>query len=129
MEKIYRVNLIYSLLLIIAGFYGFVAHYMDTGEWPVTALIPVLFGGILLPMTGSIRKSNRIIAHIAVVLTLLMGVMVTVMLIINLNSGTPFTRKMAIFLVILAASLIALGFYVASFIAARKNRASAESVE
>lgn len=125
MEKIHRINLTYSLLLIVSGLFGFTAHYVETGVWAFTALIPVLFGGILLPMTGGIRKNNRIIAHVVVVLTLVMGVMATVMLINNLNAGNAFNRKMAIFVVILAASLIALGFYIASFVAARKDRASA----
>lgn len=121
MEKLYRVNLIYSVLVIAAGIFGLLARYFEQGDWKFTALIPAIFGVVLLSMTGGMRKHNRIVAHLVVVLTLLLAVMVTVMMSLNLGDGGGIDRKIAIFIVILAASIVALGYYVASFVAARRK--------
>jgi hypothetical protein len=94
MEKIYRVNIIYSVLLISAGIFGLLARYSEQGDWQYTSLIPTAFGLILLPMTNGIKKHNRTLSHLVLLLTLLMAVIVSVMLIINLNSGIGINRKM-----------------------------------
>ncbi len=121
MEKIYRVNIIYSILLVAVGVFGLSARYLDQGDWQFTSLIPSAFGATMLAMTNGMKNHNRIVSHIVVLLTLILAVMVTVMLVINLNAGTGISRKIIIFLITLAGSLVALGYYVASFVRARKN--------
>ena len=58
-------NLINSISLILLGVWG----YIDGSS--ITALIPTAFGAILLACAGGVKNQNKIIAHIAVLLTLL----------------------------------------------------------
>lgn len=122
MDKLYRVNLIYSIVIIAAGIFGILTRYYEQGDWKFTALIPAAFGLILISMTGGIRKHKRSISHLVVVLTFILAIMVTVMMTLNLGRGGGTDRKFWIFLLILVASLIALGYYIASFIVARRSR-------
>ena len=58
-------NLINAVVLIGIGLWG----YFETNS--PTAFIPVGFGVVLLLLNGGVKKENKVIAHIAVVLTLL----------------------------------------------------------
>jgi len=60
-------NLLNALVLVAMGAWG----YFGSDSPSPTALIPVAFGAILFVMTNSIRSHNKLVAHIAVVLTLL----------------------------------------------------------
>ena len=60
-----KANLINSISLIVFGFYG--DTLMETSP---TALIPVGFGVVLLLCYSGIKNQNKVIAHIAVLLTL-----------------------------------------------------------
>lgn len=62
-------NLLNAVVLIVMGVWG----YMDPAgdKQSFTALIPAIFGVILLACSGGVKKENKVIAHIAVVLTLL----------------------------------------------------------
>ena len=64
--KSYQANLFNSLVLILVGLWGFV----DVDYSP-TALIPVFFGVILLLCNNGVKNENKVIAHIAVLFTLL----------------------------------------------------------
>ena len=57
-------NAINAAVLILLGGWG----YLDS-ESP-TALIPVFFGVILLVLSQGVRNENKVQAHVAVVLTL-----------------------------------------------------------
>jgi len=57
-------NLLNSIVLIAIGLWG----YFETNA--PTAFIPVGFGAILLLCTPGVRKENKVIAHVAVLLTL-----------------------------------------------------------
>ena len=61
--KTSQANLLNSVVLILLGLWG----YFDTGS--PTALIPVLFGIILLLCNNGVKNENKMIAHIAVFLT------------------------------------------------------------
>lgn len=122
MDKIYRVTLIYSILIIITGITGLMARYFEQGDWQFTSLIPAGFGIILLLMVPGMKKHNRMIAHLVVLLTFFLSIMVLVMLVKNLGEGSGLNRKVILFIIILAASAWALSMYIASFITARKNR-------
>jgi len=61
-----NINLLNSCTLILFGIWGYVAR-----DFSGTALIPVIFGVILLLCNSGIKKENKIISHIAVTFTLL----------------------------------------------------------
>ena len=63
-----KANLINSIALIVMGAWGCYATSLNSK----TALIPVVGGIILLLCQNGIKKENKIIAHIAVVLTLVL---------------------------------------------------------
>ena len=59
------INIINSISLIAMGIWG----YIDVSS--VTALIPAFFGAALILCTNGLKKENKMISHIAVLLTLL----------------------------------------------------------
>ena len=65
--KAHVISLVHAVALIGLGGYG----YLSSDTPSVTALIPVVFGVLLLAMNNGIKKENKVIAHIAVLLTLL----------------------------------------------------------
>ena len=65
--KTYQISALNAISLIILGGYG---YFQSTAPSP-TALIPVIFGVFLLLMNNGIKNENKIIAHVAVLLTLL----------------------------------------------------------
>ena len=65
--KANTVSLINSLVLVSMGLWG----YFESDSRPITALIPVIVGVILLLINNGVKKENKIAAHVAVLLTLL----------------------------------------------------------
>jgi hypothetical protein len=119
--KAHLVSLINAALLVLMGIWG----YISSGA--VTALIPVVIGVILLVLNSGIKKENKVIAHIAVSLTLL----------ILFGLLKPFITQitkvdmLGILRVglMMASTVWALVAFIKSFIAARKAKeASAEAV-
>ena len=105
-------NILNSIVLISLGLWG----YFDV-QAP-TALIPVGFGVILLLCTIGLIKENKIIAHVAVLLTLVILVaLVGMRLPKSLNSG-----GVGLFRVIamIATSVLSMVAFVLSFIKARR---------
>ena len=60
-----KANLINSISLIVLGLWG----YIDSSS--TTALIPVIIGGSLLGCTNKIKEGNKLIAHLAVLATII----------------------------------------------------------
>jgi len=56
-------NIINSFTLIVIGLWG----YFDVSA--PTALIPVGFGAALILCSNGVKKQNKVVAHIAVLLT------------------------------------------------------------
>ena len=107
-------NLLNAVTLIGMGFWGFKASGSNT------ALIPVIFGVILLVLTNSIRNHNKVVAHIAVLLTLLiLGALLGMRLPKSLNEGGPGLYRV---IAMIATSFIALIYFIKSFIDARKGK-------
>jgi hypothetical protein len=105
-------NVLNSIVLISLGLWG----YLDV-QAP-TALIPVGFGVILLLCTIGLKKENKIIAHVAVLLTLVILVaLVGMRLPKSLDSG-----GVGLFRVIamIATSVLSMVAFVLSFIKARR---------
>ena len=109
----YKANLINSISLIVFGVWG----YIDGSS--ITALIPTAFGAILLVCTGGVKNQNKIIAHIAVLLTLLiLFALLGMRLPKSLESGGIGLFRV---LFMCGTSLLAMIYFVKSFIAARKK--------
>tara|TARA_B100000768_G_C11163161_1_gene325445 strand:- start:78 stop:455 length:378 start_codon:yes stop_codon:yes gene_type:complete len=122
--KVEKMNLINSLSLIILGVWGYidVSNYalntiISFEHW--TALIPVIFGFILLLCQNGIKNKSKVIAHIAVLVTLLIFIaLVGKRLPISIEQGgVGLFRVLAMSL----TSLIALILFIRSFIENRKQ--------
>ena len=114
-------NLINGIVLIAMGLWG----YLSSATPSPTALIPVGFGAILLLLTSGVKKENKVIAHVAVVLTLLVLLMIGGMVLpksINIG-GLRLVRTIAM----LASGVLAMVMFVRSFVAAKKAREAAEA--
>ncbi|MGY8901008.1 MAG: hypothetical protein ACKVI1_00265 [Flavobacteriales bacterium] len=108
-------NILNSIVLISLGLWGYI-DYTDVQS--PTALIPVGFGVILLLCTIGLKKENKIIAHVAVLLTLVILVaLVGMRLPKSLDSG-----GVGLFRVIamIATSVLSMVAFVLSFIKARR---------
>jgi len=114
--KVHTANLINAVILIVFSVWGYVASETPSG----TAFIPLGFGIALLICYPWMRKHNRTVAHIAVVLTLL----VLIGLIKPLTGALGRDDSAALFrvIVMMAGAVMAMVFFVKSFIDARKNR-------
>jgi hypothetical protein len=116
-----KMNLINALTLVILGLWGFIdvnTPSLETGiSW--TALIPVFFGVILLLCHKGIKNGSKVIAHIAVVLTLLILIaLVGKRLPISIENGGIGLFRVAAMSVI---SLLAFVSFIRSFIENRKK--------
>ena len=112
--KPYIASFINALILISFGLWA----YFTSENPSMTALIPVIIGGILLVMVPGVKKEAKIPAHIAVTLTLI----VAIALFKPLSASIAREDVGAIIrsLVMLISSVVALIDYIKGFIAARK---------
>ncbi len=112
--KAFKLNLLNSITLIILGIWG----YLDSGA--PTAFIPVGFGLILLICHIGVKKENKIVAHIAVLFTLVILLALTGMrLPKSLESGGIGLYRV-VFMII--TSGLSFGGFLKSFIDARKKK-------
>ena len=114
-------NLINSATLIILGIWG----YLDSNS--LTAFIPVFFGVIMLLCNKGLKKENKTIAHIVVLLTAIILIALVGMrlpkyfeidgwtIIVNWDLGL----YRVIFMI--ATSTIAMRTFIKSFIKARSD--------
>lgn len=111
--KPYLANLINAIVLILLGLWG----YFGSETPSLTAFIPVVTGLILLIITPGFKKGNRVIAHIAVVLTLV----IFIALIKPLSGAIERLDNAAIIhvVIMMVSSLFALALFIKSFIDAR----------
>ena len=117
-------NLLNSLTLITIGLWG----YFDVSDYNLsiissfehwTALIPVVFGFVLLLCHKGVKNNSKLVAHIAVVVTLLIFIaLVGKRLPISIEQGGA-----GLFRVIAMSftSLMALIVFIRSFISNRKK--------
>jgi hypothetical protein len=113
--KPYFINFLNAIVLIALGTWAYL-----TSETPsVTALIPVFAGIILLAITPGFKKGNRVLAHIAVVLTFLMifGLVKPLTGAIGRADNLGITRVV----IMMITSLLAMVVFIKSFIDARKK--------
>ena len=115
-----QANLLNAIVLIAAGIIGYFFIPTATGAKAPTALIPAAFGLLFLVLHKGVITSNKIIAHVVVVLT-------AVLLFIcakKFFSIDGWEAKKYLFLVCVVSNVIALIAFIGSFIEARKNRAA-----
>lgn len=114
--KAHTASLINAILLIALGLWGYLASDTPSN----TALIPVAFGAILLLLNPGVRKENKVIAHIAVLLTVLVLAGLAMPLKGTFSRGD--TMGSARVIVMLLSSVVAMVAFIQSFRAARKAR-------
>lgn len=109
-------NLINALLLIAVSAWA----YFTSATPSLTALIPAGFGLVLLACSPGVKSEHKVISHIAVVLTLV----VLVALIMPLKGAIIREDTMAMIRVgvMMLGALLAMVFFVKSFIDVRRNR-------
>jgi uncharacterized membrane protein (UPF0136 family) len=106
-------NILNSVCLIIIGLWG----YLESSSG--TAIIPVVFGWALLFCSPGLKKENKVIAHIAVLATFicLLGLFMPLNGAIDRGDNIGILRVSAM----ITSGLIAMIFFVKSFIANRKK--------
>lgn len=111
-------SLLNAVLLVGIGLVG----YLTPEDPSPTALIPVGFGVIIAALNPGVRAANKVVAHIAVLATLLilLGLAMPLMGAINRGDGGAIARVA----VMLLSTVVALVFFVKSFIDVRKARAA-----
>tara|TARA_B100000927_G_C16372765_1_gene432205 strand:- start:207 stop:578 length:372 start_codon:yes stop_codon:yes gene_type:complete len=119
--KPYQISAINAVSLIALGFYG----YIQSDSPSMTALIPVIFGVLLLLMNSGIKSENKLIAHIAVTLTLviLFGLAMPLLGAIG-RSDTYAILRVSVMVITTVISMV---FFVKSFIEARKNKEASQT--
>ena len=110
-----KANLLNSVILIAVGSWG----YFDGDGKSMTALIPVIFGVVLILCNNGVKNQNKVIAHIAVLATFvcLVGLFMPLNGAIERGNDVAVGRVSAM----IASSVIALIFFIRSFIEARRK--------
>jgi hypothetical protein len=116
--KAAQANLLNAIVLIAAGLYAYFMILTPEGTKAPTALIPAGFGLVLLAMQKGVATQNKIIAHVAVVLTLLLLVICTS----RFFKIEDWGAKKYVFLICIISNVIAMIAFIGSFIEARKNK-------
>ncbi len=114
--KAHTLSLVNAILLISMSSWG----YLSSETPSPTSLIPLFFGVVIILCYNGVKKENKVIAHISVLLTLI----VLVALFMPLKGALERNDSMAtgrIVIMIIGSSLSMVSF-VRSFIAARKNK-------
>ncbi len=117
--KTYQANMLNVLTLIAMSLWAYFAYEPtpDKMSPSVTTFIPLVFGVILLLCHNGIKKENKIIAHVAVLVTLLSVIGLTK----PFMSALDEERFMSVFRVgaMILTGVLAMTIFIQSFI---KNR-------
>ncbi len=111
-----KANVINALALLILGAWGCYATEMASK----TALIPVIGGLILLACQNGVSKENKVVAHIAVAVTLLLILGILRPFLSAIGGDDP--MKILRTGVMLLTGIIAMVYFIKSFRDARKAR-------
>jgi len=94
--------------------------YISSETPSLTALIPLFFGVIILLCLKGIRNQNKIISHIAVLLTLIVLIALFMPLMGSVNRGDTLATTRILLMIL--TSVISMIYFIKSFIEARKNK-------
>ena len=122
MPQSYKINVLNSLVFIVCGLIGFLAHYLQWGDYQQTALIPFVLGILLLVMTPGMKSGNTIIRRAVFVLTFVFGVIVSGMLIECSGNDATSARKMILLAVIALSCFASFGVYLNNWMEERKAK-------
>ena len=112
----YITNMLYAILLILLSLWGYLASPSPS----FTTFIPTVFGVLFLAMTPIMKRENKTISHIVVVLTLLLVIALVKPLTAAIDrSDTAATVRVAIMLV---GGIAAMIIYIKSFVDVRRSR-------
>ena len=111
----HKISFVNAITLISFGLWG----YVDVDYSP-TALIPVVFGVIILALYSGLKKENKTVAHIVVLLTFLILVGLVKPLMSTLESGSVMGITRVVLMML--STLMALVIFVKSFIANRSKK-------
>lgn len=105
-------SLVNGIILVVIGLWG----YLESSS--ATSLIPVGIGVTLLALNKGVRNENKVVAHIAVLVTLL-----SFANIMPLKGALADGRSEAVLriIIMLSSSVYAMFFFVKSFIQARRK--------
>ena len=101
-----------AIIFITIGGWG----YFESGS--PTSLIPVVIGIILVLLNSGVKSQNKVIAHIAVLVTML-GFALIMPLMRAIEDGR--TDAILRILIMLSSSVFAMIFFIKSFIDARRK--------
>ena len=122
--KTYQANLINGLTLILMPLWAYLTYKGTVAkpEPPITALIPLFLGVILFLCNNGLKKENKVIAHIAVAVTLiaLLGLFMPLKAAISEDRTLSVVRVV----IMLFTGMLAMITFVRSFIANRKSKQS-----
>lgn len=114
--KAHSASLLNAIVLIGLSVWG----YFSSDTPSITALIPAIIGVILLACNKGVKNENKVIAHIAVVLTLivLMGLTKPLTGALARDDSAAVARV----IIMIVSTVAALVFFIKGFINARKKR-------
>ena len=113
--KPHKISFVNAITLISFGLWG----YIDVDYSP-TALIPVIFGIIILILNPGLKGENKVVAHIVVLLTFLILGGLVKPLMSTLESGN--TMGITRVSLMMLSTLMALISFIKSFIANRSKK-------
>jgi len=116
----YKAHLLNSLTLIIMGGWG----YFATGS--PTSFVPIGIGVLLLSLSNGVKSENKSIAHVAIIVTLLGLIGIASKPLIGALNSDDIMKKIRVISMVIT-SIIAMVFFVRSFIAAGKARRAREA--
>jgi len=121
--KAHTASLINALILIGFGLWA----YLGSETPSKTALIPVGFGLVILSLYKGVKKEDKVVAHIAVLLTLLVlgGLVKPLLGALERGDGLAIIRV----LVMIGSTVAALFFFIKSFVDVRRARAARANEE
>ena len=113
--KTHMISFINALILIALGLWA----YFGSDSASFTALIPVAVGVVLVLLNPALRKEKKLESHIVVALTflVLLGLIKPLLGSLEREDTLAITRV----LIMMASTVIALIYFIRSFIAARKS--------
>ncbi len=114
MMKPHKISLIHAIALVALGSFGALSSES------MTAWIPTVFGVLLLACNRGVKNENKVLAHVAVLLTLL----IVIGLVKPLQGalGREDMAAAARVATMLGLSVVALATFVKSFMDARKKK-------
>lgn len=114
--KPYKANLMNGIVLIVLGLWS----YLGSETPSFTALIPVFAGALFLALTPAMKKENKVVAHVVVLLTFLL--ILAFYMPLSAALGRNDTLAIIRVIIMMLSSAIALSAFIKSFIEARRRR-------